>query len=77
MPDFGEKFSACMIDRAKREGATVGELEQTAATAGTLKQMYDHPASNAALTFATMFPVGLVFSVVAAAVLRTKEASTR
>ena len=74
MPEFGEKFSACMVERARTNGATQHELEQTAATARTLKSIYDHPAGNAALTFATTFPVGLVFSVVAAAILRSKGA---
>jgi hypothetical protein len=72
MPDFGEKFSACMLERARASGATEREIEETAAMAAALKRLYDHPATNAALTFATTFPVGFVMSVLAAAVLRTK-----
>jgi hypothetical protein len=72
MPDFGERFSACMVERARANGATERELEETAAMASALKRLYDHPATNAALTFATTFPVGFVMSVLAAAVLRTK-----
>jgi len=41
---------------------------------GALVGIYDHPTGYAALPFAT-FPVGLVFSVVAAAILRSKETS--
>jgi len=72
MPDFGEKFSACMVERARAGGATEREIDETAATAAALKRLYDRPATNAALTFATTFPVGLVMSVFAAAVLRRK-----
>ena len=64
-----------MVERARQDGANQVEIEQTAATANTLKNLYDHPVSNAALAFATTFPVGLVFSLVAALVLRTKGAS--
>jgi hypothetical protein len=51
------------------------KIAHDAATAGAFKKLYDHPASNAAMTFATTSPVGLVLGVVAAAVLRTKEAA--
>ena len=72
MPDFGDRFSACLVERARAGGATEREIEETAAMAATLKRLYDHPATNAALTFATTFPVGVLMSVLAAAVLRTK-----
>ena len=50
--------------------------EAVAATeqqARTLKRLYDHPAGNAALTFATTFPVGLLAAAVSAAILRRKQ----
>jgi hypothetical protein len=72
VPEFGDKFAACMVERARSDGATRQELDETARRAGSLKQMYDHPITNAALTFATTFPIGVVMSVVAAAILRRK-----
>lgn len=71
-PDFGEAFASCMIERARDAGATAPELEKTAAQAAELKRLYDNPATNAALTFGTSFPVGLVATTVSAAILRRR-----
>ena len=73
MPEFGDAFVACMIDRAQAGGASAAELAVTARQARTLKGLYDAPLTNAALTFGTTFPVGLVASVLAAAILRRKS----
>jgi hypothetical protein len=43
-----------------------------AGQARTLKQLYDHPATNAVLTFATSFPIGLVVALISAAILKRK-----
>ena len=72
VPEFGDKFAACMVERARIDGATQQQLDETARRAGSLKQMYDNPITNAALTFATTFPIGVVMSVVAAAILKRK-----
>ncbi|MGH9816683.1 MAG: DUF4199 domain-containing protein [Candidatus Acidiferrales bacterium] len=73
MPGFGEKFAECMVERARASGAAPHEIAETARQAQTLKQMYDRPATNAALTFATTFPIGLIASVISAAILRKKQ----
>jgi hypothetical protein len=74
VPDFGEKFASCMVQRARASGADAQEVETVARQARELKQLYDHPATNAALTFATSFPLGLVVTVVSAAILRKTAA---
>ena len=71
-PDFGERFSACMIERARAAGGGAQEIAAVTEQARTLKRLYDHPVTNAALTFATSFPVGLVGSLISAAILRRK-----
>lgn len=72
-PDFGERFSACMIERARAAGGGPQEIETVTEQARALKRLYDHPATNAALTFATSFPVGLVGSLISAAILRRRQ----
>jgi hypothetical protein len=72
VPDFGEQFAACMVERARAGGATPEKLERVTEQAATLKRLYDRPATNAALTFATSFPVGLASSAIAAAILRRR-----
>jgi hypothetical protein len=70
MPEFGEKFAACMVERARASGASAQAIDETARLAQSLKQMYDNPPMNAALTFAERFPIGLVASAISAAILR-------
>jgi len=55
-------------------GVAVGVLITLVSCAiyATLKGLYDHPATNAALSFATSFPIGLAVTVVSAAILRRR-----
>src|SRR5262249_53280452 len=55
-------------------GVAVGVLitRVSCAIYATLKGLYDHPATNAALSFATSFPIGLAVTVVSAAILRRR-----
>lgn len=71
-PDFGETFSACMVERVRSAGGTEQQIEKVTAQARTLKRLYDNPWTNAALTFATSFPIGLAASVLSAAILRKR-----
>ena len=75
-PDLGERYTACMIARAKDSGASDQKIAQTAELAGKLKRLYDRPGTNAVVAFAEAFPVGLVASVLSAAILRRKEVSS-
>jgi len=72
MPEFGDRFAACMVDRVRTSGGSQLEIDQAAKQAQSLKQLYDNPATNAALTFAQPFPIGLVAAAVSAAILRKR-----
>ncbi len=72
MPQFGERFSVCMVERARAAGATDAEIVETAEQARTLKGLYDQPLTNAALTFGTSFPVGLAAAAISAVILRKR-----
>ena len=72
MPQFGERFSACMVERARAAGATDAEIVDTARQARMLKGLYDQPLTNAALTFGTSFPVGLAAAAISAVILRKR-----
>lgn len=71
-PEFGDKFAACMLERARASGAGQQKIDETAKQAQTLKQLYDDPLTNAALTFVQPFPIGLVASAISAAILRKR-----
>jgi hypothetical protein len=74
MPDFADKYAAHMIERAKSSGASQEKIEKTTQEAKELKEMYNHPSINVALTFAEVFPVGLCATLLSAAILRKKSA---
>lgn len=72
MPGFAEKYATHMVERAKASGANQQKVEETERKAKQFKQMYDNPAINVAMTFAEVFPIGLVVTLVSAGILRKK-----
>jgi hypothetical protein len=73
VPDFGDRFAACMVERAKTSGGDPRKIDETAKTAQRLKQLYDKPGTNAAVAFAEAFPVGLIATILSAVILRRRE----
>lgn len=73
MPDYGDRFTACMVERARESGASPAKLEETSQQAQHFKRLYDRPLTNAALSFVEVFPVGLVLAALSAAILRRRR----
>jgi hypothetical protein len=71
-PDFGDVFQACMVKRAELAGSSLEEIAKTAKQAAAIKGLYDHPLTNAAVTFGITMPVGLAASAIAALILRRR-----
>lgn len=71
-PDFGDKYAAYLVEDMRAKGASQPEIEAKAKEAEEVKQMLANPLINAAVTFTEPFPVGLLVTLVSAAVLRTK-----
>jgi len=69
---FSERYARHAIERAQASGASAQEIEATRRQMDTFKQMYDNPLTNAAITFLEPMPVGVVVSLISAAVLRRK-----
>ena len=72
VPDYGEKYEACMLHRAEQSGGTPAELDKARAQAAMFRRLFDNPWTNAATTFATTFPVGLAAAAISAAILRRR-----
>jgi uncharacterized protein DUF4199 len=75
MPDFADKYSAHVIEKAKAAGATAEVIQAKTAEAKQLKQMLDNPLTNAAMTFIEPFPVQLIITLISALILRKKKPS--
>lgn len=71
-PDFYDKFSAHMIEKAQAAGESTEKIAKVTAQAAQLKQLYAHPLANAAMTFLEPFPFGLLASLISAGLLRKK-----
>jgi hypothetical protein len=72
MPQLGEKYAACMVERVRVAGGSPQKIEEAAKQAETLKRLWDDPLTNAALAFAEPFPIGLLAAAVSAAILRKR-----
>ena len=75
MPDFMDRYGAHVLQKMQAAGATAAAIQQKSAELDKLKVMYKNPFFNALMTFIEPFPVGLVITLLSAAVLRKKAPS--
>jgi hypothetical protein len=75
LPDFAEKYTAYMVEKARAAGANQQTIEATVQEMKNMKVMLDNPLINAAMTFIEPFPVGLIITTISAAILRKKPRS--
>jgi hypothetical protein len=61
-----------MIEKAKASGASAAAVQAQVEQVKKYKEMYANPLINAAMTFIEPFPIGLVITLISAAVLRRK-----
>lgn len=72
MPDFADKYAAHAISDMRSKGATDAAIAAKKVEMEKMKTMLDNPLLNAAMTFIEPFPVGLVVTLVSAAILRRR-----
>jgi len=75
LPDFMDKYAAHAVEKAKASGASAAAIQAQLQQLKKYKELYDNPLINAAMTFIEPFPVGLVITLISAAVLRKKMPS--
>jgi hypothetical protein len=71
-PNFMDEYAAHTIERMKAAGATAAAIEETSRQMAEFKVKYANPLFRAAMTFLEPFPVGVLVSVISAALLRKK-----
>lgn len=76
LPGFMDKYGAYLVEKARASGASAAAIQAQLELAKKYKQIYDDPLLNAAMTFIEPFPVGLVITLISAAVLRKKTAQS-
>jgi FtsH-binding integral membrane protein len=72
LPGFMDKYAAYAVAKLQASGASAAAIQAQLQQLKQLKVMYDNPLTNAAMTFLEPLPVGLVITLLSAAVLRRK-----
>ena len=65
-----------MIEKARAAGASAQELATQRAQIESLKAMFANPLINIAITLLEPLPIGLLVTLISAAILRRKEPKT-
>jgi len=71
--DFGDKYAAYVIEKARAAGASAEELARQTEEMQKFKIMYDKPLYNAAFTLLEPLPVGVPMTLISAAILRKRR----
>lgn len=72
MPDFMDQYSAHEIGRMRESGAPAAAVAAKEKELAKMKEWYRNPFFNVAMTFIEPFPVGLIMTLVSAAILRRR-----
>ena len=73
LPDFGEKYAAYALEKARAAGASAEEIAKQTEEMRKFKTMYDNPLINAAFTILEPLPVGVPMTLISAAILRKRR----
>ena len=71
-PGFAEKYANYMMEQLRASGASQQVIEAKLQEMKSFKAMYDNPLINAAISFIEPFPIGLIMTLISAAILRKK-----
>jgi hypothetical protein len=74
-PGFMDKYVANVIENTKASGASAQAVQAKAEQMKQLMQLYQNPFFNSLMTFIEPFPVGLVITLISAAILRKRQQS--
>mgnify|MGYP000846788384 CR=1 FL=1 len=72
LPDFGDTYAAHVLERLQASGASAEKIAEETRKMDQFRQLYRNPFYNVGITFLEIFPVGLVVTLVSAAILRRK-----
>jgi len=72
MHDFVDKYAAHLVEQVRASGASAETIQAKLQEMKKFKDMYENPIFNAAITFTEPFPVGLIITLISAAILRKK-----
>jgi hypothetical protein len=71
-PDFLDQYSAHVLARMHASGASAAEIQKTTEQMATMAKYYKNPLFNIGITLMEVFPVGLIVTLISAAIARRK-----
>jgi hypothetical protein len=71
--DFAASYSNAMVEAARAKGASPADLQKAIADGEAFAKMYANPFYRLPITFIEMFPVGMLISLISAALLRNSR----
>ncbi len=71
--DFVATYYGAMIDQARADGATAERIAALQADQAEFAALYSNPVIRMGITFVEMFPLGVVISLISAALLRNSR----
>ncbi len=72
MPDFWDTYAAQAVEKLKAAGATAAAIQAQIDQVNKYKELYKSPLLISLMTFIEPLPVGLVITLISAAVLRKR-----
>ena len=76
-PGFAEKYTTYAVEKLRASGASQQVIDAKMQEMNSMKVLLDNPLFNAAITFLEPFPVGLIISLISAAILRRRKPKNR
>lgn len=76
-PEFFDQYSAHVLDKMRAAGESQAAILKTTESMAKMGKLYTNPLWNSAITFMEVFPVGLIVTLVSAAILRRKPGAAR
>ena len=73
VPDFMDKYAAFVLKEAKADGLSASEITEKTNEMESYKEMYKSPLLVVLLTYAEIFPVGVIVSLISALILKRKK----
>jgi len=71
-PDFLDKYSAHTLAKMHASGASAAEIQKTTEQMATMAKYYKNPLFNIGITLMEVLPVGLIVTLISAAIARRK-----
>jgi hypothetical protein len=71
--DFVDKYTAHTLEKARADGASEAEIAKQSADMSRFMELYRNPFVNVGMTFLEILPVGIVMTLLSAAILRTRK----